>query len=131
MKITVSGSAKKLDELEKLRDELTAMGFDVHVPTRSSDYQLGDYELRKELIDEHLNFMRDCDVFLIGNIKSPDEKFGHVGLSTYFETGWAYALGKPIFALNEIDPGSEMAEDLLSLGIIILNGNFNKLREGI
>jgi nucleoside 2-deoxyribosyltransferase len=128
MKITISGSTKKLRELERVGDQLRKLGFEVKTPVRSN-YHLGDYKLRRQLMDEHLEFIKNADVFLIGNVKTAAEKFGRVGTSTYFETGWAYALGKPIFALEEIDPESDFAEDLLSLGVIVLDGDFSKMKE--
>jgi nucleoside 2-deoxyribosyltransferase len=128
MKITISGSVKKLHELEEVADQLRKLGFEVKTPVRSN-YHLGDYKLRRQLMDEHLEFIKNADIFLIGNVKTAAEKFGRVGTSTYFETGWAYALGKPIFALEKINPESDFAEDLLALGVKILSGDFNKLKE--
>jgi nucleoside 2-deoxyribosyltransferase len=128
MKITISGSTKKLHELEQVGDQLRKRGFEVKTPV-CSNYHLGDYKLRRQLMDEHLEFIKNADVFLIGNVKTAAEKFGRVGTSTYFETGWAYALGKPIFALEKIDPESDFAEDLLALDVKVLYSIFNKIKE--
>ncbi|MDR3125508.1 MAG: nucleoside 2-deoxyribosyltransferase [Candidatus Nomurabacteria bacterium] len=128
MKITISGSVKKLSELENIGNKLGELGFAVYVPERSS-YQIGDYETRRKLEDRHLSHLKDSDALLIGNIKEASQKYGRVGTSTYFEAGWAYALGKRIYALEPIDPGSDFAEDLLSLDVVQLNGDLSKMME--
>jgi nucleoside 2-deoxyribosyltransferase len=127
MKIVVSGSYKKIGELEKAGEDLRKLGFEVHTPMRSN-YTICDHKMRRDLIDEHLKLIKECDIFIIGNIKSPGEKYGRVGASTYFETGWAYALSKRIYSLEAIDPKSDFAEDLLALEIVSMNGDVELIK---
>ncbi|MCL2869734.1 hypothetical protein FWF48_02925 [Candidatus Saccharibacteria bacterium] len=127
MKIVISGSYKQISQLEKVANDLCQLGFETQAPVRS-DYTVGDNERRRKLMDEHLSFIKNCDAFIVGNVKEPNEKYGRVGNSTYFETGCAYILGKPIFSLYGIDPESNFAEDLLALNVIVLDKNYKKLK---
>lgn len=124
MKIAISCSMKLIDGIDLLANDLRKMEFEVKTPTRT-DYVPGDSNFRKQLIDEHLEKIKDCDALLLGNIG------GRVGASTYSEAGWAYALGKKIFAIEKLDPNSDYYEDLHAIGVIELNGDLTKLKENL
>lgn len=47
----------------------------------------------------------------------------------FFEAGWAFALGKPVFVLESIDRESDYAEDLLAIGAVELKGDLGKINE--
>ena len=54
-------------------------------------------------------------------VELPDEGSG--------ETGSAFALGKPIYVLEEIDDSSDFAEDLRAIGVVELRGDLGIIKE--
>jgi nucleoside 2-deoxyribosyltransferase len=100
-------------------EELRALGLDVELPENMT-MQL----VRKsELISRHLAKLRESDLLLLGNID------GYIGVSTFFEAGWAYALGKPVFSLEKLDENNKFTEELRAIGVVELEGNLGLLKE--
>lgn len=54
---------------------------------------------------------------------------GELAHRPFFEAGWAFALGKPVFVLESIDRESDYAEDLLAIGAVELKGDLGKINE--
>lgn len=54
-------------------------------------------------------------------VELPDEGSG--------ETGSDFALGKPIYVLEEMDDSSDYAEDLRAIGVVELRGDLGVIKE--
>jgi nucleoside 2-deoxyribosyltransferase len=115
MKILISASMRHYKKLLPVAERLRASGFAVELPDAS------DGATKTEYIKQHMNKMLESDILIIGNID------GYVGASTFFESGWAYALKKPIFVLEKLDENSIYTEDLRAISVTVLENDFNKL----
>ena len=118
MIILVSTSMRFYERLLPVAEKLRELGHEVNLPEKNLK------ELNKsELILRHLTKLRESDTLLLGNSD------GYIGASTFFEAGWAFALDKPIFALEKLDEESDFTEDLRAIGVVELENNFDKLKE--
>jgi len=114
--VLVSTSMRHYEALMPVAEQLRALGCHVEMPERDC----GPLP-KADLMSRHLSKLRSSDVLLLGNIG------GYVGVSTFFEAGWAIALGKPVFALEALDRQSEFTEDLKAAGVIELDGDVRKM----
>ena len=117
--VLISASMRYHEVLAPVVEQLRALGCHVEMP----EQDLGGLT-KADLMARHLGKLRRSDVLLLGNIA------GYVGASTFFEAGWATALGKPVFALEALDGQSEFTEDLRAAGVIELNGDIEKMVTG-
>lgn len=122
MKILISSSMKVFSELMAIKEQLEELGYVVELPDKGSDSSEDNFKRR--MIDIHIEKLKSVDALLLANIG------GRIGASTFFEAGWAFALGKPIFALEMIDSGSDYAEDLRAVGVIELKGDLKAIKGG-
>jgi nucleoside 2-deoxyribosyltransferase len=105
------------EKLLPLAEGLREQGFDVELPEKTLAPKT-----KREHIETYLEKLKNADILLLGNVE------GYVGVSTFFEAGWAYALGKPIFALETIDANSDYHEDLAAIDVVELDGDFDKMK---
>ena len=85
---------------------------------------------KRQYIDEHMSRLQDSNALLLANFD--DERGdGYIGASCFFEAGWAFALGKPVYALRPIDAKSPFAEDLMAIDCTVINGDMSKIKGGI
>ena len=121
MNILISASMKVYPQLIDLKNRLEKLGYAVELPDEGSGETGSDFKRR--MIDDHLSKLRRADVLLLANIGR------RIGASTFFEAGWAFALGKPIYVLEEIDDSSDFAEDLRAIGVVELRGDLGIIKE--
>ena len=121
MNILISASMKVYPQLIDLKNRLEKLGYAVELPDEGSSETGSDFKRR--MIDDHLSKLRRADVLLLANIGR------RIGASTFFEAGWAFALGKPIYVLEEIDDSSDFAEDLRAIGVVELRGDLGAVKE--
>lgn len=124
MKILVSSSMRHADKFAALQESLEAEGHRVAMP------QIEKRPTKRQYIDEHMSKLLDSDALLLANFDD-DRGDGYVGASCFFEAGWAFALKKPIYALNPLDAESPFAEDLMAIGCNVINGDASKIKGGI
>ena len=84
-------------------------------------------KLKKSLIDEHIERIKDSDAVLVLNFDKNGIK-NYIGGNTFLEMGFAYVLGKKIFLLNPI-PGINYKEEIEAMSPLILCGDLNKIKE--
>ena len=123
MKILVSASMRHADKFASLQESLEAAGHQVVMP------QIKEYPTKRQYIDEHMSRLRDSDALLLANFDD-DRGDGYVGASCFFEAGWAFALGKPVYVLNSINTESPFAEDLIAIGCKMIHGDMSKIKGG-
>jgi len=109
MIVTISCSMKRIADAQALADELRQQGHEVHVPTTE---KLG---AKRAFNDRHLELLKKSDALLLANFPEAGSRYGRVGASGFFETGWAYALGKKVYYLNPLDPESLYTEDIVAV----------------
>lgn len=123
MIILVSASMRHTDKFAALQDSLEAAGHQAILP------QTEEGLTKRQYIDEHMSRLQGSDVLLLANFD--DERGnGYIGASCFFEAGWAFALGKPVYALHSIDAKSSFAEDLMAIDCQVINGDMSKIKGG-
>jgi len=124
MIILVSASMRHTDKFAALQDSLEAAGHQAILP------QTEEGLTKRQYIDEHMSRLQGSDALLLANFD--DERGdGYIGASCFFEAGWAFALGKPVYALRPIDAKSPFAEDLMAIDCTVINGDMSKIKGGI
>lgn len=104
---------RHFDECLQLRQTLVRAGYEVELPEPDTSLT------KREHIDAHLVKLRQADILLIANFD--DERgSGYIGASCFFESGWAFALGKAVYTLNPINKGSVYKEDLDAIDVKLL-----------
>jgi nucleoside 2-deoxyribosyltransferase len=121
-RILISSSMKFIDKFIQTKKYLEATGFDVETP----EY-LAKNLTKKEHIVDHLKKLKTCDILLLTNYID-DTGYGYVGVSGFFEAGWAFALDKKVYLLNKVNPESPYAEDLGAIINENLNGDLNQIK---
>jgi len=112
------------DKFAALQDSLEAAGHQAILP------QTEEGLTKRQYIDEHMSRLQGSDALLLANFD--DERGdGYIGASCFFEAGWAFALGKPVYALRPIDAKSPFAEDLMAIDCTVINGDMSKIKGGI
>lgn len=122
MKVLISSSMRFKNKFLDTAEQLRKLGVKVQVPN-----YLDKTHTKRQHIDEHLAKLKDCDVLLVTNYID-DSGYGYVGASGFIEVGWAFALGKRIIILNQINPQSPYAEDLAAVVDIVLYGDLKALQ---
>lgn len=107
---TISCSMKSISQAERLAEKIRSQGNSVHTPTVSQESRT-----KRSFIDEHLAKLVESDALIVGNFCAEGEAYGRVGASTFFEAGWAYALGKPVYCVAALDPASPYTEDITAI----------------
>ena len=123
MIILVSASMHHADKFAALHESLEAAGHQATLP------QTEEGLTKRQYIDEHMSRLQDSEALLLANFD--DERGnGYIGASCFFEAGWAFALGKPVYALHPIDAKSSFAEDLMAIDCQVINGDMSKIKGG-
>src|ERR1035437_6994516 len=122
MKILISSSMRFQKDFLKTAKQLNGLGFEAIAPNVDASYT------KRQYIDRHLTRLKDCDALLVTNYKD-DSGYGYIGASGFIEVGWAFALGKKIYLLHDVNPASPYAEDLNAVVTKILNGDLTTIAE--
>ena len=101
--VVICGSKKYKDEIKQFCDELKQLGVvafepNINEPIFENETIVSPHITKtifKGLTLEHFDWIRKSDVCYVYN------KDNYAGISVSLEMGYACALGKPIFALNE------------------------------
>jgi nucleoside 2-deoxyribosyltransferase len=118
---------KLKDRMLGLGNELKGSGYEVNYPSLNEviDYTGMTQEQKKiqkgEMIRRHLERIKDSDAILVVNEKLKDID-SYIGMNSFLEMGFAFALGKKIYLLNEI-PKQSNDEEILGLNPTSLKGN--------
>lgn len=121
MKILISASMKHIDEVIALQRQLAQNGHDVEIPTS------GVEQSKLAHIEAHMTKLKAVDCLLVANVDDPRGK-GYIGASSFFEIGWAYALGKPVYLLQAPDAQSMYTEDIEAIECINLDNNLEAVK---
>lgn len=110
MRVCICGSMSAIDQMEGLADVLREAGHDVVTPARDAvDVRWDDLTLdaqvsvKRRLIDDHFNVIRDSDIVLVANLTSAGIE-GRVGANALIEAAFAKAVGVPVVLLERPGP---------------------------
>ncbi len=99
--VVISGSTRFKPEIREFAKKLKELGVIVYEPNLFSGFQELEEEYKKfislGLAHDHFRKMRLADVVYIYN------KDSYIGISTNIEIGFAVAMNKPIYVLEEKD----------------------------
>lgn len=112
--VCICGSKRYKDEIDQFCSELSDLGVVVFKPNfkepipEDTSFQSKNLKntVFKGLTLEHFDWIRKADVCFLYN------KDGYTGVSVTLEIGYANALGKPLYALNE-DTGDPCRDCLI------------------
>jgi hypothetical protein len=129
--ITLSGSIKFVDVMDRIAEQLALVGFEVLHPVASGEPEFAvDAErakaIRHRLIKEHLAKIDQSVAVLVVN-PPKNQIDNYIGVSTLGEMMYAFGTNKPIFILNQLPTELDYAVDLAALESIELKGDLTKL----
>jgi len=154
MKVTVCGSIAFYTEMERVRETLEQLGYEVKIPELDKEapgtfgggkkVYFGKYveenggvdafppghaiwDLKENAILDHFRKIDWCDAILITNYDKRGIE-GYVGGNTLIEIGIAYYLKKPIYVLNPISSDLSYKVEILAMRPIILDGDVRNIR---
>lgn len=129
MKIAISGNAYALADMVEIQEELEALG---HKVTLAFEYvfQMEKERSEKKKQKDRLTFfekIKKSDALLVINNFQKENRRRHISGCSFLEMGFAHALGKKIFLLQDVSDIS-YRDEILALKPVILNGNFKKIK---
>lgn len=134
MTITICGSIKFFDDMEKARKQLETRGDTVLMPVKAqgvdywSENNTSRVEAKKkfEFISEHMDKIERSDAILVINQTKGDIP-NYVGANTFLEIGFAHYRKKKIYFLNPLPNQKYLEDELLTIDPVILHGDLNAL----
>jgi len=134
MIITICGSIRAFEEMERARDQLKELGHEVLMPTKAKgvDYWSEDNKSRVEakkkfeFISDHMNKIEKSDSILVVNITKSDIN-NYVGANTFLEIGFAHYSKKKIYLLNPIPDQKYIIDEIETVEPVVLNGDLTRI----
>jgi nucleoside 2-deoxyribosyltransferase len=142
MKIAVCASFSFYEHVAQISDELAILGHTPVIPAtakrmkaagdfskdplRNSSGEFNDYDQKTRVMQEHFDEIKQADAVLVVN----DEKHSqanYIGPNVLMEMALGFALGKPIYLLNDIPTESPFYEELRGLQPKVLGGKLQNL----
>jgi hypothetical protein len=136
--ITICSSCDFYRQVNQVKHELTALGYEVLVPLtaiemeKTGDYDVSHYKTwfadpndfpkKAELIRGHFDEVAKADAILVVN----EEKRGrqnYIGANVLMEMGLAFHAKKPVFILNELPDDSAFDEEIRGMLPVVLHGH--------
>ena len=135
MKICICCSLSFTDKVKEIAEKLEKLGHEVLLPNgilidaiHKPDFDpvVAKRDNGYDAIREHFNKIKDSDAVLVCNFTKNDVE-NYIGANTFLEMGFAYYIGKPIFALNPLPDYKYINDEILSFGVNVLDGDFGKV----
>lgn len=136
MKICICCSLTFTAEVKRIAEELEALGHEVFLPNgvvidaiHQPDFDpiSAKHDNGHDAIRAHFDKIKESDAVLICNYTKRDIP-NYIGANTFLEAGFAYYLGKPVFALNPLPEQPYIHDEIQALGVVVLNGNLNQIK---
>ena len=137
MKICICCSLTFTDEVKKITKELEKLGHEVFLPNgvmidaikkKDFDPVAAKHDGGYDAIRAHFDKIKESDAVLICNYTKKGVE-NYIGANTFLEAGFAYYLNKPTYALNPLPEYPYIHDEILSLGIMVLDGDLKKIKE--
>lgn len=143
MKIAICGSLTFAQEMNKLRDQLVDLGFEVQLPFSAVKILKGEFsqdEINKskedgtfhkitaenDAIRKWYEVIKNSDAILVANFDKKGVK-NYIGGSVFMEIGFAHVLNKNIYLLNPV-PEISYTDEILAIKPIVLRGDLSKIK---
>lgn len=115
---------------------LTNMGHEVIIPKNAEKYASGEllaesnvestkHKIEQDLIREYYLSIKNADAVVVANYDKRNVK-NYVGGNSFLEAGFAHALRKKLYFVNDI-PEMVYSDELRSFQPIILNGDLSQI----
>ncbi len=128
MKIILAGSMISFEKMKLIKQRLEANGVVVAMPTGAGD---SSPQVVRGFNHDALERLKSGDRLLVVNEEKQGVK-GYVGSNTLIEIGMAFALGKPVYLLNDYDKTQDCTDELDALVDGIVGGDILKwLKEAV
>jgi nucleoside 2-deoxyribosyltransferase len=145
MRLTICSSATFAQESREIRKKLEEKGVDallypqtVRVKKKTMNvrefYAMRKKNLteellttKKQLMDEHIDKIKNSDAVLILNFDKPKNP-GYVGGNSFLELGVAYALGKKVFIWKKPTDTLPYYEEIMAMRPIIIEEDLEKIK---
>ncbi|MBP5634238.1 nucleoside 2-deoxyribosyltransferase [Candidatus Saccharibacteria bacterium] len=135
MKICICCSLSFTNEVEKLVEELKALGHEVLIPhgveiraIEQPDFNpvAAKHDGGYDAMNAHFAKIRESDAILVCNYTKKGIE-NYIGANTFLEMGYAYSLGLPIYTLNPLPEMPYINDELRAFGAIVLSGELLKI----
>lgn len=122
MKICICCSLSFTDKVKQIAEELEKLGHEVLLPNGI----LVDAIHQPNFDPVAAKHNNGYDAILVCNFAKNDVD-NYIGANTFLEMGFAYYIGKPIFAVNPLPEYKYINDEILSFDVKVLNGDFSKI----
>jgi len=144
MRIAICSSALFARQSREIKEKLEKRGFEVFlypqkVEVNGKTIDVGEYykmrkndltrellKIKRQLIDEHIEKIKNSDAILVLNLDKGENR-GYVGGNTFLEMGIAYFLGKRVFIWKKPSENLPYFEEIMALNPISIEENLEKI----
>lgn len=144
MKLTICSSAHFAHESREIKRKLEKKGVEAllypqTVKVREKTMTVDEFyvmrkknlteellETKKQLMDEHIDKIKNSDAILVLNFDKPKNR-GYVGGNSFLEMGVAYALAKKVFIWKKPSNTLPYYEEIMAMRPIIIEENLEKI----
>ena len=144
MRIAICSSALFARQSREVKERLERMGFEVFlypqkVEVNGKTIDVDEYykmrknnltrellEIKRRLIDEHIEKIKNSDAVLVLNLDKGENR-GYVGGNTFLEMGIAYFLSKKVFIWKKPSEDLPYFEELLALNPIFIEEDLDRI----
>jgi nucleoside 2-deoxyribosyltransferase len=144
MRLTICSSASFVHESQEIKKKLVKKGVEAllypeTVKVKGKTMTVDEFytkrkknlteeflEAKKQLIDEHIEKIKNSDAVLILNFDKSKIR-GYVGGNTFMEMGVAYALGKKIFIWKKPSNTLPYYEEIMAMRPTMIEENLGKI----
>jgi hypothetical protein len=134
MKIVICGSMSVSKQMVEMGRIFEKKGHEVVIPKNADEYASGELQaenshestknkINYNLIREYYSTIKNADAVIIANYDKGNIR-NYVGGNSFLEAGFAHALNKKLFFVNDI-PDMIYSDELRALQPVILNGNLS------
>jgi len=136
MKIVICGSMSASKQMMEMVELLTNKGHEVVAPKNMDKYVSGESsaensrestneKMEHDLIRKYYLSIKDADAVIVANYDKGNIK-NYIGGNSFLEAGFAHALNKKLYFVNDI-PDVTYGNELRALQPVILNGDLSKI----
>lgn len=137
MKIVVSGSMQKIEQMVEIVDSLRGQGHEAATSQFAAAY-MGKTDAEKEklklehkynhdAIREYWDLMQDSDALLVANYDKHGIK-NYIGGNAFLEMGFAYVLNQKIYLMNPAPDMPYYGTEIIAMKPIVLDGDLSKIK---
>lgn len=137
MRIVICGSMSASKQMVEIGKFLKEKGHKVLLPKNADKYASGELKLEDshestkhkieyDLIREYYLTIKNADAVLVANCDKGNIK-NYIGGNSFLEAGFAHAMNKKLYFLNDI-PSVAYSDELNALRPVILNGNLSLIK---